>query len=183
MKRRIVALLMVSMLAVSMLAGCGGGSDSGSQTPAGTEEVKPTETDAPETTEAQAEAQTEASKDGLSFECDTFKVDYIKHEVSKDYEGKPCLLYYFTFTNKGEEATSALVTSYLQFFQNGIELETAITDTASDEINNYMKDIKTGVSLDCCVAISLTDESDVEVEASELISFDNSKATQVITLK
>lgn len=68
MKRRIVALLMASMFAITMITGCGGGSDSGSQTPAGTEEVKPTETDAPETTEAQTSAGEVVEENGLRKE-------------------------------------------------------------------------------------------------------------------
>lgn len=68
MKRRIVALLMASMLAITMITGCGGGSDSGSQTPAGTEEAKPTETDAPETTEAQTSAGEVVEENGLRKE-------------------------------------------------------------------------------------------------------------------
>lgn len=181
MRRKMIALCMAAMLATTALVGCGGGSDSGSQTPASTE--KTTTAAAEPSTAAPTEAQTEASKDGLVFECDTFKVEYVKHEVGKDFEGNPCLYYYFNFTNKGDEATSAVVAPYFQFFQNGIELEMAITDETTDEMNNYSKDIKKDVTLECCATYELSDDSDVEVEVSDWVSFDDSKGEQVLKLK
>lgn len=182
MKRRIIALCMTGILIASTFTGCGG-TNTGSQTPMSTEKV--TEIAAPSTTTAEisTEAVTETSKDSLTFECDSFKVEYVKHEVGKDYEGNPCLYYYFNFTNKGEEATSAMVTPYFQFFQNGIELEMAIADETPDEMNNYSKDIKKDVTLECCIAYELSDESDVEVKVSDWTSFDDNKGEQVLKLK
>lgn len=67
MKRRIIALCMAAMLAASVITGCGGSSDSGSQTPASTEKVteaatEPSTTAAEPSTEATTEAQTNAGE-------------------------------------------------------------------------------------------------------------------------
>lgn len=179
-KKTLLATLMVAALSVSMLFGCGNSTEE-SKAPA--ETAAPTEAVTDPATEAPTEAATEASKDGLTFDGEKFKVEYVKYEVGKDYEGNPCLYYYYDFTNKSDEATNSLVAAYIQVFQNGVELETAITDTESPEVTNSMKDIKNGVTLQCCNVYALTDESDLEIEVSDWTSFDGEKATQTLKLK
>ena len=50
-------------------------------------------------------------------------------------------------------------------------------------INNSMKNIQPGVTIEACNAYVLTDMSEVTLEASELISFDDNKDVQKITLE
>lgn len=172
MKKRIIAALLTMLLAFSLTA-CGGSSEdtSDENTEAPVEEV------AEETEEAEAD-------DGIiDFEGETFRVTYTKHELGTDYEGNPCLYYYFNFTNNGEEATSAMVTSYIQCFQNGIECETAITDEMTEAMDNYMKDIQPGVTLEVCTAFVLSDNSDVTLEASDWVSLSDDKDVQVLVLE
>lgn len=53
----------------------------------------------------------------------------------------------------------------------------------NEEINNSMKDIKPGVTIEVANAYLIEDMSEVTLEASELISFDDNKDVQTITLK
>lgn len=174
MKKRIFAILLMVVLAFSMFA-CGESDGSGS-------EQKTTESNAQN--QATEEKKEEAKDDGIiDFEGETYRITYTRHEVGKDYEGNPCLIYYFNYTNNGEEASSAIVDAYIQCFQNGIECESAILMDDNKEINNSMKDIKPGVTIEVANAYLLEDMSEVTLEASELISFDDNKDVQTITLK
>lgn len=132
----------------------------------------------------QAEPESHQTDSGtIDFNGDGYNVTYARHETGTDYEGDPCLYYYYTFTNNGEENTSAAVASYIQCFQNGVQCQTAITTDSNDSINNYMMDVQPGGSLEVCQVFELTDTSDVTIEASDLISLSDNKDTQIIKLQ
>lgn len=181
MKKKLLTLMLASVLSCTVIA-CGGNEADNSNSDAtvetddsaGTEE----ETSEPETKNEEPE------DDGIiDFEGESYKVTYTRHEVGTDYEGNPCLLFYYNFTNNGEEATSAMITSYFQCFQNGIECETAIVSDSNDAIDNYSKDIQPGVTLEVCTAFELDGNSEVTIEASDWASFSDDKDVQVITLE
>lgn len=182
MKKKIVAIMLASMLAVSATA-CG---DSGKSS-GGNDTTQEADAGSDEGSDAAGEAEPEASEpedDGIiNFDGDGYNVTYVKHETGTDYEGNPCLYYYYTFTNNGEENASPMSSSYIQCFQNGVECETAITMDSNDSIDNYMLEVQPGGSLEVCEVFSISDTSDVTIEASDLISFDDAKDTQVITLE
>ena len=98
MKKRVLAVLLAATMALSMVA-CGGSSETEK------EEVKTEETGESEDTktgeeEPEQEEKVAPADDGvINFECDTFKVEYTRHEVGKDWEGNPCLIYYFNFSH------------------------------------------------------------------------------------
>ena len=117
MKKRLLTILLATTMIFSLIA-CGGSEE------ADTPSDNTTENSTAENTVPEKE---EPVDDGIiDFEGETFKITYTKHETGTDYEGNPCLYYYFTFVNNGEEAASAAVTSYIQCFQNGIECDIAI---------------------------------------------------------
>lgn len=91
--------------------------------------------------------------------------------LTSDYEGSPAIIVDFTFTNNSDKATSFAVACSPKAFQNGVQLETAIV--TDDLGNGYMAEIKPGATTTARLAYSLTDQSDVTVEVSELISFDD----------
>lgn len=96
----------------------------------------------------------------------TFKLDGIK--VVKDYEGNDALEINYTFTNKQEDATSALVGVCTDGYQNGKEMEIAIVDRS--EFKEQI-DLKKGVSQDNCTNyLVLTDDSEVELEVYQTYS-------------
>lgn len=177
MKKKILMAILAMTLTFSLVA-CGGETDD--TTEASTEETTDT---SDETAEETAE-NAESSDDGvINFEADAFTVEYTRHEVGEDYEGNPCLIYYFNFTNNGEEAASAAVTSYIQCFQNGVECEMAILMDENEGIDNSMKDIQPGKTIEVANAYLLEDNSEITLEASDWVSFSDEKDTQVITLE
>lgn len=91
--------------------------------------------------------------------------------VTTDYEGNPAIIVDYTFTNNSDDATSFAAACYPQAFQNGVQLETAIV--TDDLGNGYYAEIKPGATTSARIAYSLSDESDVTVEVSELIFLDD----------
>ena len=91
--------------------------------------------------------------------------------MTTDYEGNPAVIVDFTFTNNSDEATSFAVACAQKAFQNGVELEMAIT--TDDLGNGYWAEIKPGASTQARLAYSLTDDSDVTIEVEELFSLDD----------
>lgn len=174
--------LLVIMLAASMsmyIAACGDSSDSQDST--SQETTEETEETAEEVQEEEPE---EPEDDGIiNFDGDGYNVTYVRHETGTDYEGNPCLYYYYTFTNNGEENTSAMAASYIQCFQNGVQCQNAVTMDSNDSINNYMMEVQPGGTIEVCQVYSISDTSDVTIEASDLISLDDSKDTQIISLQ
>lgn len=152
-KRIVVAALTVAALAAPCaLAGCGG------ETPADTDEAPVEQEAEPEQAEPEAsDAEYAVTIDGSA--------------MTEDYEGNPAMIVDFTFTNNSDEATSFAVACSQKAFQNGVELERAIT--TDDLGNGYMAEIKPGATTTARIAYALTDESDVTVEVEELFSFDD----------
>ena len=91
--------------------------------------------------------------------------------LTTDYQGAPAVIVDYTFTNNSEKATSFAVACSPKVFQNGVQLETAIT--TDDLGNGYMAEIKPGASTTARLAYSLSDESDITVEVEELFSLDD----------
>lgn len=92
-------------------------------------------------------------------------------EVGADYEGKPAAIVTFTFTNNSDEDANFMMAVADKAFQNGVQLERAIVSDIDNE--SSMKDIKPGSSVSVQEAYVLDDESDMTVEVTELISFDD----------
>ena len=171
MKKRIVAVLLAGLVCMSCFAGCG--SDSGKQA---------TEPDSK--TETVKETKDVKEDDGvIDFEGDGYHLTYLKHETGTDYEGNPCLLLYYTFENKGEENTSAALSAYVKCFQNGVQRDSAYMSGYTDEMNNYMKDVQPGYSVEVCETFSLEDTSDVTIEVEDFISVNGNQDSQVLSLQ
>lgn len=123
-------------------------------------------------------------KNDINISTDSFSVEYIKHEASKDVNGKPCLLVYYNFTNKQKDITaSALTTVRLAAYQNTAECSTAILPESNEEVANGLIAVKNGDSLAICQAYVMTDTSDITLKVSDLLSTDQKHlGEQVITL-
>lgn len=149
----VVTFALVAATSPVALAGCNG-SDAGDDAPAA-------EQPAEEQTEEPAEEQA-SSKYAVTIDGST---------VTTDYEGKPAIIVDYTFTNNSDDATSFAVACSQKAFQNGVQLETAVV--LDDLGNGYLAEIKPGATTSARRAYSLADESDVTVEVTELISFDD----------
>ncbi|WP_396655053.1 DUF5067 domain-containing protein [Microbacterium sp.] len=92
---------------------------------------------------------------------------------TEDYEGKAALVVTFTFTNNSADDANFMFAVSPKAFQDGVELENAILLSDDFDLDNALKDVKPGVSLDVQWAYVLDGTSDVTVEVTELISFDD----------
>lgn len=185
MKKKLVTLLLAGVLALSATA-CTSAEEPKEETK--TEEVKekeevPAETDTEETPE---EVKEEVPEDDgiIDFTAEKFNVKYVKHEFGTDYEGNKCLYYYYTFTNNGEENATAGIAAHVQCFQDGSECEMAITEDINDSMNNYaMNEVQPGGTVEVCQTYKLKSDTEITIEASDMISLDDKKDTQKITVE
>ena len=177
--------IVLIVIAVLIVIGIIGAALGGGETDTSINDNTAADTNSGEQQAQEAETESDTSEDDgvINFDGNGYNVTYVKHETGTDYEGNPCLYYYHTFTNNGEENTSAAVATYIQCFQNGTQCQTAITTDSNDSINNYMMEVQPGGSIEVCQVYALTDTSDVTIEASDLISLSDEKDTQVITLQ
>ncbi len=139
-----------------------------------------------ETTEDQGTASVDSTKaEENNTNLGDYKVEILSCRLTKDYEDKSVVIIKYSFTNNAEESTSFMAAFDAQVYQNGVGLNESIFVDEADEYSadNQTKEIKKGASLDVEVAYELNDtETDVEVEVSELFSFDESKVTKTFSI-
>ena len=114
-----------------------------------------------------------------------YNVEIKSSRLTEDYEGKKVIVVTYGFTNHSEDATSFMVAVTDEAFQNGIGLNETLFVKDGDPYSsdNQMKDIKTGATIDVEVAYTLNDDTTpVEIEVSELISFDDAKITKTFEI-
>lgn len=99
---------------------------------------------------------------------------------------KNILVVTYSFTNNSDDSQAFTYAITDKLFQNGVELGTVYSSWGmEDEYNfdNKSKEIKPGITLDVQCAYELNDlTTDVEVEITEWISFDDKKLTYMIQL-
>ncbi len=137
----------------------------------------------PEQPESNSEPEQPADDNMIDFNMGKYIVKYTGHAIGSDYEGNPCLIVYYDFTNNSDEVTSAQMAAYIQVFQNGIQCESAIFMDENEAIRNYSTNVQPGVTINVGEAFKISDMSDVTIEASEAFSFDTTKDTMVIQLQ
>ena len=113
-----------------------------------------------------------------------YEVEIKSARLTKDFEGKAVVVITYAFTNHGKDNASFSFALNDEVFQNGVGLNNAYILKDDDySADNQTKEIKTGASLDVDVAYELNDSTtDVEVEVSELISFDDAKITKTFKI-
>ena len=124
------------------------------------------------TTEKSTAEESEATEETEESTSD-YEVTIDSAVLSEDYEGNPAAIVTFSWTNNSDETTSAAVALYMQCFQNGVACDTAILDDYSDYTDGYMADVKPGYSTTFSMAYTLEDESDITVEVTEWLSWDD----------
>lgn len=186
MKRRMIALAIATMLALSVTSCGGSGADepeskdtpSTSQTtspsPKESEPEKEPSTSEPEPSESNEEPAAEGAGDlGDSH------VEIKGAALAQDYEGKPAIVITYAWTNNSEDTTNAMVSVSEKAFQDGVQMENAII-MGSDiyESGTSMKDVRPGTTIDVQCAFLLTsDTSTVEFELTEFMSFTDNVVT------
>ena len=128
-----------------------------------------------------ASSAPEASADDtLNLTTDKFTIKYTKHVITKDFAGNPCIMVYYDYTNNESTASSAMVDVSLKAYQHGEACEAAIPENNDDAIDHFTAEIQPGQTVNVCQAFTLTDESDVTVQAQEAFSFDEDATARQI---
>lgn len=122
--------------------------------------------------------------DTLNLTTDKFTIKYKKHTITKDFAGKPSIMIYYDYTNHSSSASSAMVDVNLKAYQHGEVCDAAIPENNDDAIDHYTAEIQPEQTVTVCQAFTLTDESDVTVQAQEAFSFDeDATASQILKVK
>lgn len=100
-----------------------------------------------------------------------FDVTIEGSSFASDYEGKPVIVVSFGFTNNSDEAANFMFSIDAQAFQAGIELDDMVVGVDGIDSSLAMADIQPGVTVTIQQPFLLRDNSDVTVEARELMSF------------
>lgn len=180
MKKRLLTALLIASMCLSLTA-CGGSSDSSDDKK---DDKKTEKADADKKDDKKDDKKEEEPDDGIiNFDGKDYNVTYSRHEAGTDYEGNPCLFYYYNYTNNKDKASSVMTAATIKAFQNGVECDSAYVTEENEAITNYMKEIQPGTTLEICQTFKLSDTSEVTIEASDFISLDDKKDTQIITLQ
>lgn len=139
------------------LAGCSGAETADDDA---AENTATAENSAAESTAAEESAAETQAKYGVTIDSAT---------VTTDYQGAPAMVVTYTFTNNSDEAIMPSVALDVNAYQNGVELDYGVVSDIDSQ--STTREIKPGATIACQQAYVLNDQSDVTVEASELISF------------
>ncbi len=84
---------------------------------------------------------------------------YVRHELTKDYNGADAVRIYFTYINKSAETKTAQSTFYPQVFQNGIECGFTAGDfmDPNEAESNLSKELMKDSSLEVAFIFTLQD--------------------------
>ena len=100
---------------------------------------------------------------------------------AKDYSGTEVLVVTYEWTNNGDDAAMFSSAFTAKAYQNGIECTTAYMVDGVDA-EKALTQIKPGATLEVQEAYKLNDNSDVSVEVTKWISFDDAVVTKIFTL-
>ena len=175
MKKKLLALVLALVLVFAMTA-CGGGNDNQSAADDSSSSA------AAENSVADDDAAVTGSDEGALGD---YVVKINDAQIGTDWEGNKVIVISYDFTNNSDDAASAMWALVTKAFQNGIELESAygIEEDWYDE-DTVDKQIKPGATITGCqAAFVLDDNSDVEFEVTELISFSDEVIAKTFSIE
>lgn len=111
--------------------------------------------------------ETTAEKESVSYE-------FLRYELATDFEGKPAIWIYSRVTNVSSETILANCIAYPALFQNGVELEIGVPNTADmekAEYQNSIKDIQPGTTIEIAQLYKLSDNSTITIEINNLLDW------------
>lgn len=156
---------LLSLILAFALAGCFGIMGCSSEEPAESGDAAAAE-------EAAAEEATPAEEEAPETDYPITIDDAV---VTKDFEGKSALVVTYTWTNNGEDAQMFETVYSAKAFQNGIQLDYGTLGMDEEEkydVYASMNEIKPGTTQTVNQVYLLDDKSEVSVEVTEWISFD-----------
>ncbi|MBQ2828184.1 MAG: DUF5067 domain-containing protein [Clostridia bacterium] len=102
--------------------------------------------------------------------------------ICKDWVGEDAVKVVYEFTNNNSEPQSFDGALEINLYQDGVGLETTFT-SSDDDSSIYDVEIKNGVTKEVIKYYVLRDKTTpIEVEITELFSFDDTKITTTINL-
>lgn len=117
----------------------------------------------------------------MDFKVGVFDVSVVSYRVSKDYDGSSVLILELGVTNNGTDSESFGLSAEVNAFQNGVELSTAYMVDGVDSHTKHAQ-LRPGAGVAVYYCFTLSDESPVDFELSELITFDNTVHTFTVEL-
>ena len=114
-------------------------------------------------------------------ELGDYYIKIVSATTDKDYEGKDVLIVTYEWTNNGDEEQMFSTAFSAKAYQNGIECASAYFVDSVDA-QKSLTNIKPGASLEVQEAYALNDTSDVEIEVTEWISFNDDKVVKTFKL-
>ncbi len=125
-----------------------------------------------------------SKEDTINMTTDKFTIHYTQHKIEKDFSGEPCLLLYYDYTNNSNVASSAMVDVNIQAYQNGKVCNAAIPEKNNAAIDNFMKEVGPGETVNVCQVFTISGKEDVTLQASETFRFNNGKtASQILKIQ
>jgi hypothetical protein len=183
MKKKSYIIVALAILIAFSLAACGGSDEpAGDGSGAAATEAADGQSDEGASGDADKE---DGGKSNDSGELGDYAYAIKDFSLVKDWEGKDAILVNIDFTNNSEEGASYDWSCMSKAFQDGVELGTTFL-SGDDELynENGSKEIKPGVTIDVTSVFQLDNpDSPVEVELSEIISFDDKMLTKTFEIK
>lgn len=124
--------------------------------------------------------QPPAAADGEGSLGDYY-IKIVSAAKAKDYSGADVLIVTYEWTNNADDAAMFSTAFTAKAYQNGVECTTAYMVDGVDTEKGLTK-IKPGTTLEVQEAYKLNDNSDVSVEVTKWISFDDAMVTKIFTL-
>lgn len=167
----VIGLLLVSVVS---FAACGNVEQ---ETPSNSDSVM----------EDQQATQAEDSKESDSLmteegDLGDCHIKIVSAQKGKDYSGNEALIVTYEWANNSDEEKMFGTTFTAKAYQNGVECSTAYMVDGVDS-QKLLTNIKPGAALEIQTAYLLTDNSDVTIEVSPWISFDDKKVVKVFSVE
>lgn len=117
------------------------------------------------------EAAQEQEEPEPAVDCDYLSIDGAR--LTENFEGNQVIVITYTWTNNSDENTSFGITFNDTAFQNGVELERSVVADDSVDSIGYLDEVQPGATATVDMVYELEDESEVEVEVTEVVSLDD----------
>lgn len=183
-------IVTILLLAVFFLFAAGSGEDATDATSKDVEQPKETVTSTEAENVVTPTEEYEETVEATEPEQEGVLGDYIVEidscRMAKDYEGKPIVIVKYIFTNVSDDSPAAFLYTFdAAVYQNGIGLNESyfVDDDANYDSGNQTKEIKAGTTIEVEIAYELDDTTtDIEVEVSEFISWNDDKISKTFAL-
>ncbi|MBR4242209.1 MAG: DUF5067 domain-containing protein [Eubacterium sp.] len=175
-KRLIILGVIVLLIIIGIAIGSSGGNDEKETTTAAQVTVSQNDNNVSSDVEAEEDEKTDGTIG-----------DYVcivkKAKICKNWEGKDAVKITYYFTNNSKEAASFDIALSDEVYQDDIQLESTFISSDDDDWGVDVK-IKPGKTKEVSKVYLLRDKkTDLEVEISELISFNDDKLVTTVKLE